>query len=191
MKEFTPIMLHEMRAEFVSYLERLLLTPYTWGGDDPEQGFDCSGVMNEALQAVGLTGHKSDYTADGLMRLFLGKVVAAPDGIKAGCLVFYLKGGKDAGHAVAVHVEAFVNGWQIIGAIGGDRPGTTVEEIRATYPRMADFPRFIVQKWIDEWEAARRGAFVKKRPFGYRPGPFVVVDPFMPARVEAGEQNGG
>ena len=187
MKDFTAIKLHEMRNEFVSYLERLLLMPYTWGGDDPAQGFDCSGIINEALQAVGMTDHKSDHTADGLMRLFLGKIVPTPDGIKAGCLVFYLKGGDDAGHAIAVHVEAFVNGWQVIGAIGGDRPGTTVEEIRGSYPRMADFPRFLIQKWIDEWEAARREAFVKKRPFGYRPGAFVVVDPFMPAPQTPGE----
>ena len=187
MKNFTAIKLHEMRNEFVSCLERLLFMPYTWGGDDPAQGFDCSGVINEALQAIGLTDHKSDYTAEGLMRLFLEKIVPAPDGIKPGCLVFYLKGGGDADHAVAVHVEAFVNGWQVVGAIGGDRPGTTVEEIRASYPKMADFPRFIIQKWIDAGEAARQGAFIKIRPFGYRPGPFVVVDPFMPQPDGPGE----
>lgn len=186
MKDFSGIRLFEMRDEFVSCLEKLLLVPYAWGGDDPAQGFDCSGVINEALQSVGLTEHRSDYTADGLMRRFLGKVIP-PAEAKEGCLVFYLKGGEDAGHAVADHVEAFMSHWQVIGAIGGDRPGTTVEEIRTSYPRMADFPRFIVQKWIDEWEAARRGAFVKKRPFGYRPGPFVVIDPFMPAPDEPGE----
>jgi hypothetical protein len=189
MKDFSAIRLHEMRAKFVSSLEKLLGQPYVWGGDDPIQGFDCSGAINEALQTVGVTEHGSDYSADGLMRLFVkaGKIVLAlpndpaPGGIKAGCLVFYLKGGEDADHAIAEHVEAFVNDWQILGAIGGGKPQTSYASVVALHPRMADFPKWLVEKWIAENEADRRGAFVKERPFGYRSAPFVVVDPFMPA----------
>lgn len=179
MKEFTDVRLHEMRTEFISSLDRFLLRPYTWGGDDPIEGFDCSGIINEALQEVGLTGHGTDYTADGLMRLFFGKVVSGAGAWRRGCLVFYLKGGEDSGHAIADHVEAFVNGWQVIGAIGGGRPAVTVERLVASYPKMAAFPPFLLQQWINMGEAARRGAFVKRRPFPYRDGPYVVVDPFM------------
>ena len=182
MKESTAERLGEKRGAFLDSLERSLRTPYSWGGDDPVEGFDCSGIVNEALQEVGLTPHGSDYTADGLLRLFIGRdKFVPPEAAKAGCLVFYLKGGADYGHAIATHVEAFINGWQVLGAIGGGRPEATLERVLAAYPRMADFPRFLVQRWINEHEAERRGAFVKRRPFGYRGGPFVIVDPFKPA----------
>jgi hypothetical protein len=55
-----------LRAKAAEYVWTFLGLPYRWGGDDPIQGFDCSGLIVEVLQAVGLLPHGSDLTANGL-----------------------------------------------------------------------------------------------------------------------------
>lgn len=84
--------------------------PYRWGGDDPEVGFDCSGLIVELLQASGIiTG---DYTANAMMHMFKKYEVPYP---YPGCLVFF--GYDDR----ASHVEFCINDMQTIGASGGGR----------------------------------------------------------------------
>jgi cell wall-associated NlpC family hydrolase len=48
------------------YLMRLVGTPYRWGGDDTIEGFDCSGLTIEFLQAAGVLQRGFDGTAKGL-----------------------------------------------------------------------------------------------------------------------------
>ena len=43
-----------LRTSAVDYIKRFIGRPYSWGGDDPMSGFDCSGLIHETLQAVGL-----------------------------------------------------------------------------------------------------------------------------------------
>ncbi len=59
-----------LRAAAVSYAQRFIGLPYLWGGDDPIAGFDCSGLIVDVLQAVGLLAHKSDYSAAALYEQF-------------------------------------------------------------------------------------------------------------------------
>jgi hypothetical protein len=124
---------------------------YTWGGDDPS-GFDCSGLVIEALKAAGKVPRGGwDSTADGLMK-DAGFEVA--DGLEPGCLVFW---GRDAR---ATHVEMIVavDGEQTwtVGASGGGSATRTVDDAR------------------------RMNAFVKIRPT--RGGYMAVRDPFKGER---------
>lgn len=99
-----------MRTKAVWYLCRWVGTYYTWGGSDPS-GFDCSGLMIETLQAVGILPMPFDHTANGLYLMLKNKT--PPPKAYAGCLVFWFKEGR------AIHVEMMIDDYHTIGASGG------------------------------------------------------------------------
>jgi len=104
------------RASAVRYIWAFLGLPYRWGGDDPMAGFDCSGLVVEVLQGVGLLPHKSDYTAGGLYEKFKSNEVVRGC---AGCLCLWF---NTLGEFT--HVEMMVDDYHTIGASGGGG-GTT------------------------------------------------------------------
>ena len=76
-------------------------TFYSWGGDDPDEGFDCSGLACEILKSVGLLARQERLTADGLTRRFASRIGLGATQI--GDLVFWLDPiGK------ATHVEVII-----------------------------------------------------------------------------------
>lgn len=79
----------------VLYALQFVGTPYRWGGDDPMDGFDCSGYTQEILKAFG-AAPPGDLTAQGLYDFFKDK---STDGMaKAGSLIFFGKGVKAISH---------------------------------------------------------------------------------------------
>lgn len=108
---------HYLRSRAVEYAWAFLGLPYIWGGDDPVRGFDCSGLVVEVLQAVGMIPHRSDYTAGGLYSLFSKNQVEKG---YAGCLVLWF---DKAG--VASHIELMADDYHTIGASGGGSATTT------------------------------------------------------------------
>ena len=86
--------------------------PYLWGGDDPMEGFDCSGMVVEILKSVGVLPRKGDWTAFGLYSLFVNKEV---DSVSPGCLVFW------SNNSYIVHVEFALTDELCIGASSGGR----------------------------------------------------------------------
>ncbi len=112
-----------LRAAAVRYAWAFLGLPYVWGGDDPVRGFDCSGFVNEVLQAVGLLPHKSDFTANGLYIRYAPHIVARG---YAGCLVFWLNL-----EGLATHVELMVDEFHTIGASGGGSATTSSDAASA------------------------------------------------------------
>ena len=55
--------------QIIHYAENFLRVPYKWGGDDPIHGFDCSGLVTECFQALGVIKHGRDYNAQGIYNL--------------------------------------------------------------------------------------------------------------------------
>lgn len=109
----------ECRSLAVEYIWTFIGRPYRWGGDDPMEGFDCSGLVVEVLQGVGLLPHKTDFTADALWRRFNAWTLKAP---VAGALVLWMNA---AGQAT--HVEMAINSKYTIGASGGGSVTTSLE----------------------------------------------------------------
>ncbi len=84
---------------------------YDWGGDDSIEGFDCSGLMVEILQSVGLMPRSLDLNAEDLYKRFIGTKVERPH---EGCLAFWTnRAGKIS------HVEYCISSYLAIGASGG------------------------------------------------------------------------
>lgn len=125
--------------------------PYIWGGDDAVAGFDCSGFAIEVLQSVGVLP-KGDWTAGGLWERFAPQRVDPPI---PGCLVFWLQG---AGPEIR-HVEFCIGDGLSMGASGGGKKTTTIEE------------------------AIRRNAWIKVRPIEGRGNVAGFVDPFQALKL--------
>ncbi len=76
--------------------------PYIWGGDDPIIGFDCSGLVQELLAAVG-AAPLMDHTADALFRLNWPKCEP-----KLGAVAFYGSSSKVSHVALCLDEETII-----------------------------------------------------------------------------------
>lgn len=109
-----------LRDASVEYIKKWIGHFYLWAGDDPS-GFDCSGLIVEVLQSVGILPHKSDFTADGLFQKYKNHIRSP--GYK-GCLVFWMSRTQDK----AIHVEIMVDNYHVVGASGGNSKTKTIAD---------------------------------------------------------------
>jgi murein DD-endopeptidase len=124
--------------------------PYVWGGNDPMAGFDCSGLVVEVLQSVGVLPRQGDWSADALARRFKARMVPEAE-LRPGWLVFWRRDDGTMRHVEMVY--AVEDGRVItIGASGGGPKTRTLAD------------------------AIRMDAFTKLRPIA--PGWVAAVDPF-------------
>jgi cell wall-associated NlpC family hydrolase len=132
----------------IRVLKNSVGTPYRWGGDDPIGGFDCSGLVIEALKSSGKMGADKDYTADALSRLFPETETFQP-----GVLIFW-DWNKDGiiDHVEMIAFEDEDGQFFTVGASGGNAQTTS------------------------EQTAQMQNAYVKIRPL--REGYVRAVDPF-------------
>ena len=137
-----------LRSKAAEYLQHFIGFPYLWGGNDPMSGFDCSGLIVEVLQAVGIIPNKSDYTAAALYERF---DKGAIDRGYMGCLVFWY--GSDKKEKI-IHVEMMIDDFHTVGASGG---GSRTTSLAA---------------------AIAENAFIKMRPLSYRGERYLIADPF-------------
>jgi cell wall-associated NlpC family hydrolase len=92
--------------------------PYKWGGDDPLEGFDCSGDIVEVLKSTGELPHDGDWNSNDLWLRFRRVRVDTP---VAGGLVFYGTSSK------ITHVMMCISATHCIGATGGWSSTTDIE----------------------------------------------------------------
>jgi cell wall-associated NlpC family hydrolase len=105
----------------MDYAMQFVGVPYRWGGDDPMQGFDCSGLAQELLASVG-EDPPGDQTAHTLYRHFKKHGRDWNDGQRpqAGCLAFYGSEYK------VTHVAMCIDDYRMIEAGGGGSNTTSV-----------------------------------------------------------------
>lgn len=99
---------------------KFLGSPYRWSGDDPINGFDCSGLSIELLKSIGLVGRNEDLSAAGIFERFKACKVNEP---YIGCFIFY---GNDSG--AIVHIEFCIDSELSIGASGGGSNTLTIQD---------------------------------------------------------------
>lgn len=109
----------EYRFDFVAYIQSFIGAPYVYGGDGSGRccgGFDCSGLVVEALKAAGWLPNGSDYTASGL-RTELTKMdwcEVVSECAERGDVVFYGTKNKVS------HVAICIGDLKVVEAAGGD-----------------------------------------------------------------------
>lgn len=103
----------ELRQAVIDYASSFVGRPYRWGGDDPMEGFDCSGLAVEVLKSVGVLKRGTDYTSGGLYNKFKKHRRIKP---KEGMLVFYHNGKPEK---KIIHVAICIDKFRIIEAGGG------------------------------------------------------------------------
>lgn len=114
------------RELFVDAIRSAIGLPYKWGGQSPEVGFDCSGLI---LWAMGKAGrHHEDMSANGLAKYYhSNKILEAL--ARPGCLTFYGKNDEIDHVMVVLSVWGKQNGWPamtVAGARGGDSNVVTI-----------------------------------------------------------------
>jgi len=137
-----------LRDQAIEYGLRFVGLPYLWGGDDPILGFDCSGLAQEVLLAVGLDP-PGDQTAQALYEAFKSKSVGLAGIPAKGCLAFYGKSLRGI-----THVSICIGDGLILEAGGGGS---------AT---------------VNNTTAATQNAYIRVRPMRRRADLVAVVDPF-------------
>ena len=116
-------------AAAVSYALAQIGTPYRWGGETPGVGFDCSGLVQAAERAAGITLPRVAQA-----QFDAGAVVPPGQPIVAGDLVFFGRGPRRVEH---------------VGLVVG--PGLMVDAPRAgAVVRLEGFPTRVGAWWGDE-----------------------------------------
>ena len=117
-----------MAFDFAEYACRFIGRPYIWGGDGSGKcggGFDCSGLVLEALKAAGYIEGGLDFTAQGLHDALKkrGWVDVPPELITAQDVLFW---GKSA--AKITHTAIAIDRTRFVEAGGGGSKCTSPEK---------------------------------------------------------------
>lgn len=136
-----------MNILFVTAIS-FLNTPYVWGGNNPLEGLDCSGLVQQILGTVG-EDPPGDQTAQGLFDHFSEQGRASWNECRLGSLVFF---GKSA--SKITHVGFCLDAYRMIEAAGGDSRTRTKKD------------------------AEKQGAFVRIRLIKSRSDVVAIVRPY-------------
>ena len=108
---------------YSEYALKFIGTPYKWGGESPEQGYDCSGFMQEVLASQG-ADPDGDQAAQGLYNYFC-ELRYQSNKPRKDCILFFGESEKSI-----THTALAINSHQMIEAAGEGRISTDLGFIR-------------------------------------------------------------
>jgi len=112
----------------IDYLLNFVGTPYKWAGNNPIEGFDCSGLIMEGLKAHGIAKYNEDLSSQSIFdKLSGGYKYFSPDShmIIKNDLLFFGKSAREISH-VAIAYDNML----MLEAGGGDSTCTSVKRAR-------------------------------------------------------------
>ncbi|WP_244242466.1 transglycosylase SLT domain-containing protein [Nocardioides seonyuensis] len=113
----------EMGQQVVANAKEMLGLPYVWGGNDPQRGVDCSGLVQQAFKAVGIELPR--LSAD---QARSGTAVPSMAQAQPGDLIAWDNSSRNVG---ADHIAIYIGNGQMIEA---PRPGGHVQVVPVTNP---------------------------------------------------------
>lgn len=109
------------------YAKYFIGTKYTWGGDSAEEGYDCSGFIQELIKSN--WDYVGDRTAQDIFYYlsdkFLADQINSPRNVETDDIIFY---GKNLSNIT--HVALALDKYQVIEAGGEGRTPTTKGMVR-------------------------------------------------------------
>lgn len=114
--------------------------PSIWGGDDPIRGYDCSGLVVEALKFMGHLTENEDYNSAGLWEKFRHCEVASP---REGDIIF----ADFDNDGVPDHTEFYIGGGKNLAARGSHRGIKTREDAIRENAFVAGRPLSRLKNW--------------------------------------------
>ena len=97
-------------------------TKYSWGGNSPEQGYDCSGFVTELMASAGKKP-PSRLTSQGIY--MYGLQLGLSSVVKRNSLLFF-----GSSSSLISHVAVAINGHQMVEAAGEGRVQTDLGMVR-------------------------------------------------------------
>ena len=112
------------KMRLIEYAKKFIGVEYVWGGNTADEGFDCSGYIQEVLSCVGLDP-KGDQTAQMIYDKLVDNENVVSSDVRMNSLLFF-------GPSVSEikHVELALNRRQMIGASGEGRTPTRNGTVR-------------------------------------------------------------
>lgn len=107
-------------VKMIDYAKQFIGVKYKWGGESADEGFDCSGFVQEVLRAVNLDP-PGDQTAQALYDHFSKEAIGS--GIQKNSILFF-------GNNIMTHVAIALNDKQMIEAGGEGRTPTSRGMVR-------------------------------------------------------------
>ena len=103
----------------IAYLMLFIGVPYKWGGNNPLEGFDCSGLVCEGLRTAGIL--TVDHDSQGIFEVL--KAQGRRSGLSRGSVLFF----GQTQHSIS-HVSIALDDKRMLESGGGDRTTTTLSE---------------------------------------------------------------
>lgn len=161
--------------------------PYDWAGDDPMEGWDCSGLVRESLLSVGLYPLKRDASAHDICHAFAAnQFVTRPD---SGVIVFFANDDQHVYHtAICLYpdeiLEAGGGGSNVVGQVQTNIRIKGIKDKEDEWRHITlgqmlpgDMVELVSKSTSD---AERANAYVRIRPYRYDPEHHLLVNPFIP-----------